>query len=104
MKMNTALQEPPSCLLSTDKRVTLRLTLEPGDVLAVREAIVTACGESEILRIQPVPRSTQVQVWLVLAESTAPNAMSATLKTVPYGEIGPVIQQHQNLERRRQYA
>lgn len=88
--MNAALQEPPSCQLTADKRVTLRLTLEPGDVLAVRAAVVAACGESEILSIQPVPRSTLVRVWLQLEEAAAHAAIGVVLKTVPYGEIGHI--------------
>ena len=85
---------------SAEQRVMIRLTIEADSISRVRQAVSAACGQSvRFIRAQRVPRSTQVQVWLVLAESVAPNVMSATLKAVPYGEIGPVIQQ-QNLERK----
>jgi len=86
---------------SAEQRVMIRLTIEADSMSRVRQAVSTACGESvKFICTQKIPRSTQVQVWLVLAESVAPNVMSATLKAVPYGEIGPVIQQQQNPERK----
>jgi hypothetical protein len=91
-----------TCLPLPEQSVTMRLTIDSDSLSLVRHAVIAACGESvRFIRVQRVPRSTQVQIWLVLTESVAPHVMSATLKAVPYGEIGPVIQQQQNPESRR---
>lgn len=98
--MNAAVSPLPN-RASAERMVMIRLTVEADSLDRVRQAVIAACGESvRFIRAQRVPRSTQVQAWLVLTESVAPHVMSATLKAVPYGEIGPVIQQQQNLERK----
>lgn len=84
---------------SAEQRVLIRLTVEADSISLVRQELIAACGESvRIVRTQTVPRSTQVQVWLVLTDSAVPDAMRATLRAVQHGEIGPVFQQHRNLE------
>jgi hypothetical protein len=89
--------------LSTVQRVTICFTVEGDCAALLRRAIVAACRESvELLRTQKVPRSTQVRIWFVLAATAASDAMLAVMRTVPRGEIGPVLQQQQDLERRRQ--
>jgi hypothetical protein len=67
------------------------VTVEADNVPLVRRAVISACGESvELLRTQAIPCSTKMRVWLVLTKSAATDAMSVIMKTVPYGEIGPV--------------
>lgn len=96
--MNAAVSPLPS-YVSAEQRVLIRLTVEADSIDLVRQALIAACGESvKVLRTQTVPRSTQLQIWLVLADSAVPDAMRATLRAVPHGEIGPVFQQHHNLD------
>jgi hypothetical protein len=73
------------------------LSVKADRVSLMREAVVAACGKSvRFLRSQIIPRSTRVRVWLVLAETSVPEAMRATLQAVPHGEIGRVFYQVQN--------
>jgi hypothetical protein len=72
-----------------EQRVVMQITIEPTWAKDVRQAIAQACGERvEILRTQPVPRSTQVRVWLDVPKAATAVAMGAILRTLPYGEIG----------------
>ena len=82
---------PLSRRAPSEQMATMLITVEADNVALVRRAVISACGESvEHLRTQAVPRSTKMRVWLVLAKSAATDAMSVIMKTVPYGEIGPV--------------
>jgi NADPH-dependent ferric siderophore reductase len=82
---------------SAEQSVMIRLTIEADSISLVRQAVIAACGDSvQFMPPQRVPRSTQVWVWLALAESAVPDAMGATLRTVPYGEIGRVVRQAPN--------
>jgi hypothetical protein len=82
---------PPSRRALSEHMATMLITIEADNVPLVQRAVISACGESvELLRTQAVPRSTKMRVWLVLTKSAATDAMSVIMKTVPYGEIGPV--------------
>ena len=82
---------PLSRRAPTKQMATMLVILDADNVAIVRRAVISACGESiELLRTQAVPRSTKMRVWLVLAKSAATDVMSVIMKTVPYGEIGPV--------------
>jgi hypothetical protein len=76
---------------AAEQRVVMQITIEPTWAQDVRQAIAQACGERvEIVRTQPVPRSTQVRVWLDLPKAATALAMGAVLRTLPYGEIGRI--------------
>jgi hypothetical protein len=97
--MNAAVSPLPN-RASAEQSVMIRLTIEADSMSLVRQELIAACGESvRIIRTQTVPRSTQVRVWLVLADSAVPDAMRATLRAVPRGEIGPVFQRQHNLDK-----
>ena len=82
---------PLSRRAPSEQMATMLITVEADNVALVRRAVISACGESvEHLRTQAVPRSTKMRVWLILAKSATTDAMSVIMKTVPYGEIGPV--------------
>jgi hypothetical protein len=88
---------PLSNHTSAEHTVMIRLTIEADGVSRVRQAVTAACGGSvQFMPPQRIPRSTQVWVWLVLVESSVSAAMGATLRAVPYGEIGRVFRQAQN--------
>jgi hypothetical protein len=97
-----AIASPRPARAPTARKVIVRLTVEIDGVTRVRQALIAACGDSvELLRTQIVPRSSQVRLMLVLAEGAVDDAMLAVMRTVPCGEIGPIIQQLQIPERRR---
>jgi len=82
---------------STERRVMLRLAVEADSITRVQQAILAVCGGVvQFLLGQKVPRSTQRWLWLVLEETRIPDALLATLRAVPCGEIGPVYQQLQH--------
>jgi hypothetical protein len=91
MEMHAAVSPLPN-RVPAESSVMLRLTIEADSVSQVRQAVIAACGESvEFMPPQKIPRSTQVKVWLVLTESAVPDAMGATLRAVPCGEISRVF-------------
>ena len=80
-----------ACRAPIEPMATLLITIEADSVALLRRAVISVCGTSvELLRAQAVPRSTKMRVWLILAESAATDAMSVIMKTVPYGEFGPL--------------
>jgi hypothetical protein len=75
------------CHAPTEQRVTMLVTVEASSVTMLRRAIMATCGESvDVIRIQPVPRSAQVRLWLCLAQPAATDAMSVIMRVLPCGE------------------
>jgi hypothetical protein len=76
------------------KRTTLRVTVAAECALQVRRALIVACGDSiELLRIETVPRTSQVRVYFVMDEQFVRDAMLAVVRTVRRGEVGRVTPQ-----------
>jgi hypothetical protein len=97
-----AVVSPPTGSAAAETTVMILLTIEAVSMTLVRQAILAACrGPVSFTDVRTVPRSTQVRVWLVLAGSAVTDAVRVILKTVPRGEIGPVVPQHSTQERRR---
>lgn len=82
---------PAKAAKAMKESVMMLVTTEATSEAALRQAVMNACGEwIEFLRIQPVPRSTRIRVWLGVSRSAVSVAMVAIMGILPEGEIGRI--------------
>ncbi|MDR3391739.1 MAG: hypothetical protein P4L77_08385 [Sulfuriferula sp.] len=74
-----------------EQRVMMLITIEGEYVTRLRNAVIKACGKwLEFVRVQPVPHSTLMRVWLGLGQSAQSAAMRAIVLALPEAEIGRI--------------
>lgn len=76
---------------SNDQKVMMLITVEAEYVTRLRNVVTSACGKwLEFVRVQPVPHSTLMRVWLGLGQSAQSAAMRAVVLALPEAEIGRI--------------
>lgn len=76
---------------SNNQKVMMLITVEAEYVVRLRNAVISECGKwLEFVRVQPVPHSTLMRVWLGLGQSAQSAAMRAVVLALPGAEIGRI--------------
>jgi hypothetical protein len=68
--------------------VTMHITIDSENVSALRRVAMT-CGEAlSSIRVQPIPKSKRINVWLCLDPSVLDKIMGAIMRTISSAQFG----------------
>ena len=68
--------------------ITMHITIDSENISALRRAAMT-CGEALLsIRVQPIPKTKRINVWLYIHPSVLDKIMGAIMRTISSAQFG----------------
>jgi hypothetical protein len=78
---------PTRNALSNDD-VTMHITIDSGNISALRRVAMTYGEALSSIRVQPIPKSKRINVWLRIDSSALDKLMDAIMRTLSCAQFG----------------